>query len=137
MTPQPQVQGWKTGPPTLAPPTRAWAKGTKRFFWIADDGTALGGEDAVVGAVGEEAALSLQAEVAIEIAGDADDGAGIDGLVLIVVDVAVDRVKVAVAAIEVEARGIGRGSSTGLDGLGCHRGRGGHREGCDRGSDQK
>jgi len=29
---QPQVQGWKMGPPTLAPPPRTWPKGTKRFF---------------------------------------------------------------------------------------------------------
>ena len=69
----------------------------------AEDGASLRGEDAVVGGLGEEAALSLDAEVLVEVAGDADDGSGIDWLVLVVVDVAVDGAEIAVAAEEVEA----------------------------------
>ena len=57
-------------------------EGNEAVLLVAEDGTGLCGEDAIVGARWEKAAFGLNADVAVEVARGADDCAGIDGLIL-------------------------------------------------------
>ena len=74
------------------------------FHLIASDGTALSGVDAVVGATGMQATFSLNAEIAIEVSGDAEQGALGKGLVRVAGDGGVYGMKVTVAGEEIYAR---------------------------------
>src|SRR6266702_1726743 len=54
--------------------------------------------------VEEPAVFGLDAQGAIEVAGNPGDEAGCDGLIFLVIDVAVDRVKVAISSVDIEPR---------------------------------
>jgi hypothetical protein len=69
----------------------------------AKDGADLGGVDAVVGTIGKEAAFCLNAEITVEVAGDAGDRSRIDGHVGDVAEGAVAGVEVSIAGVEVKA----------------------------------
>ena len=102
----------------LSPAAKDVGEGNEAVFLIAEDGAGLCGEDAVVGAVGEEAAFSLDPEIAVELTGHAGDCARVDGLVFDVADVAVDGMEITVASVEIEAGEFGRWSGGGLRSLG-------------------
>jgi hypothetical protein len=93
------------------------------IFLVAENGASLCGVDAVIGAVGEEAAFRLEAEIAVEVCSSTGNSAGIDRAIDEGSDAAVVRIEVAVTAVEVEAREFRSLDGGGLDGLGdCRKG---------------
>src|SRR5438034_8792073 len=61
--------GLEDGASDLGSAEEGVGEGNEAVLGIADDRPSLGGVDAVVGTVGEEAALGLQTEVTVEVAG--------------------------------------------------------------------
>ena len=98
------MPGWAAGPPTLARASDEMGEGDETSELPAKYGADLRGVDAVFGPVGKDGAFDLEAEVASEVDAGAGVDPGIDGLIGDVVDVCVDRVKVAVAGEHIDSR---------------------------------
>jgi hypothetical protein len=75
-------------------------EGNQAADLVAIHGAALHSRKAVVRIVEEVAVLRLQAIRAIEVASYAGDNAGRKGIVVLAIDVAVDRTEVAVASVD-------------------------------------
>jgi len=134
-TPAPGA-GLEDGAADLGSAAEDVGEGDEAVFLIAEDGASLRSEDAVVGAGWKQAALGLDAKITVEVARSADDRANVDGLILDVEYIAIDRVEIAVSAVEIEARELGRRRGGGLDGLGT-RGQGRNRhEGAGEGDEK-
>src|ERR1035437_1657310 len=83
-------------------------EGNEAANLMAVDGTGLHGREAVVRIVEELAVFGLYAERVIEVSGDTGDEAAWKGSILLTINVAVDGMKLAISAVDIESRWAGQ-----------------------------
>ena len=97
-------------------------KWNEAIFLVTKDGTGFCCVDGVIGAVTRKVAFDLHSQMPVEIQVRTGDKSWINGLIEVVIDVAVDRMDIAVASIEINAGEFGRRRAGSLNGL-CDSGR--------------
>lgn len=109
------LERWSTEP---GRPDHGVGEGNETILLITKDGTGPSCVDGVIGAVARKVAFDLDSQKSVEEYIRTGDEAWIDGLIEVVIDVAVDRMDIGIASIEIDAGELRRGCAGSLNSLG-------------------
>jgi len=92
-------------------------KWNEAIFLVTKDGTGFCCVDGVIGAVTRKVAFDLHSQMPVEIQVRTGDKSWINGLIEVVIDVAVDWMNIAIASIKINAREFRRWRTGSLNSL--------------------